>query len=624
MHFRLLGPLEVVEDGRPVAVGGGKRRSLLTVLLLHANEVVSSDRLIDELWGEQPPATASKSLQVYVSQLRKELRSSGASPNGGPLDTRGHGYVLHVEQDGLDVKRFERLLAEAQQALDRGDSQRAAARARQALELWRGPPLAEFAYEPFAQQEIARLEELRLAALETRIDAELALGEHRRLVGELETLVREHPLRERLRAQLMLALYRSGRQAEALAAYREARKLLRDELGLEPTPELRELEQQILTQSSELAAPAVAPRPSRRREPPAAKESRRGPVLIVAGALLLAAATALALVQRLGDDGGSVNGGPALDTAANSLVGVEASGGRVTLAVPLPGRATDISATGGTVWAVTVNSRTLTGVDTRRGRILRSVPLRMTPDAIGVGAGSVWVADGRRGVLLRFEPGYDTVRERIRFPRSREVASPPGGRVRSPRAGIAVGAGAVWVTNGSNRLIRIDPRTSRQTGIRVPYRLNGVAVGAGAVWGMASERAAVVRVDPRRGAVTEEVPIVGKQGVDTPLPLAIAAGAGAVWVLEGNTATVTEIDPVTRAVVSTIQIGVERVPAELAAAGDTAWVANSDGTLTRIARGSSSARSVRVSQSLGEVATEGRMIWTTTTAVDQQLAGGTR
>jgi DNA-binding SARP family transcriptional activator len=229
-------------------LGAGKQRALLAILLLHANEVVSATRLIDDLWPEAAPRTAAKSVQVYVSGLRKEL-------GDGRVETRRPGYLLHVEPDELDVARFELLAADARGARP----ERAAALLRQALSLWRGPPLADLADERFAQPEIARLEALRVAALEQRIDAELAAGADAELVGELEALVAAHPLRERPRAQLMLALYRAGRQAEALDAYRDARRALVDELGIEPSAELRELEQAVLEQDPALdARPAPA------------------------------------------------------------------------------------------------------------------------------------------------------------------------------------------------------------------------------------------------------------------------------------------------------------------------------------------------------------------------------
>jgi DNA-binding SARP family transcriptional activator len=253
MEFRLLGPLEVVERDRLLPLGGMKPRSLLAVLLLHANHVVSVDRLTDQLWGGHPPATAAKSIQVYVSKLRKGL-------GDGRLATRPPGYVLNADPSELDLARFERLLGEAQRA----DPDDRSTKLREALALWRGPALADLAYEPFAQSAIARLEELRLMALEQRIDADLTRGHNAEVVAELQALVAANPLREHLRCQLMLALYRSGRQAEALEAYRAACRMLADELGLEPGGELRELERAILQHEPALdVAPALdfAPAP---------------------------------------------------------------------------------------------------------------------------------------------------------------------------------------------------------------------------------------------------------------------------------------------------------------------------------------------------------------------------
>jgi DNA-binding SARP family transcriptional activator len=242
VEFRILGPLEVIERGRPLTLGGSRQRALLAVLLTRANEVVSKDRLIDELWGTQPPRTATNALQYHVSRLRKTLARDDV------IVTRLPGYVIRVAPEELDLLRFENLVEKAR----RSSSERSAQLLRDALALWRGPALADLADEPFAQAEILRLEELRLAALERRIEADLAVGGGAELVGELEALVRENPLREQLRAELMLALYRSGRQAEALDLYRETRSLLVSELGIEPGPSLQELEKAILRHDHEL------------------------------------------------------------------------------------------------------------------------------------------------------------------------------------------------------------------------------------------------------------------------------------------------------------------------------------------------------------------------------------
>src|SRR2546421_3390636 len=239
MEFRILGPLEVLSDGQALDLGGQKQRALLALLLLEANRPVSRDRLIAALWEEEPTATAQKAIQVYVSPLRKLLGKER-------LLTRAPGYLLHAEADELDLAHFQRLQAEG--------------KLHAALALWRAPALAEFAQRRFAQTEIARLEELRLACLEERLDANLAEGRQAEVVGELEALVREYPLRERLRELLLVALYRSGRQAEALAAYQDARAALVDELGIEPGKALRELHQAILRQDTALdVVPADEP-----------------------------------------------------------------------------------------------------------------------------------------------------------------------------------------------------------------------------------------------------------------------------------------------------------------------------------------------------------------------------
>lgn len=238
-EFRVLGPLEALADGTPAKLGGSRPRAVLAVLLLHSGQVVSTSRLIDEVWAEDPPDTAANVLQGYVSQLRKELGRD-------TIETREPGYLLRVDRDALDLHRFERLVSDGTELLERGRAEDAAVLLQESLALWRGPALGDVAGEGELRQAAARLDELRLVALERRIEADLACGRHTELVGELEELAGEYPLRERPRALQMLALYRCGRQADALAAYRTARGTLVDELGIEPGSELRELERAIL------------------------------------------------------------------------------------------------------------------------------------------------------------------------------------------------------------------------------------------------------------------------------------------------------------------------------------------------------------------------------------------
>jgi DNA-binding SARP family transcriptional activator/energy-coupling factor transporter ATP-binding protein EcfA2 len=253
MEFRILGPLEVVVDDRSVDLGGFKQRAVLAILLLNAGRVVSSSRLINELWSDRPPETALSTLQTYVSHLRDALepgRPRTAAPK--VLVTRPPGYLLQATADQIDATRFEHLFKEGSTALKADDPGLAVAKLGAGLNLWRGPALDEFANMAFVQGEIARLEALRLVAMETRIEADLTLGRHAEIVGELEALIKEYPFRERLRAQLMLALYRSGRQVDALRAYQDARALLVDELAVEPSTDLQRLEEAILLHKPEL------------------------------------------------------------------------------------------------------------------------------------------------------------------------------------------------------------------------------------------------------------------------------------------------------------------------------------------------------------------------------------
>ena len=251
IDYRILGPLEVSADGRAIEIGGLRQRALLAILLLRANESVPRDVLVHELWGARPPPGAQDSLEVYISRLRKAL---AAAADGPVVLTRHGAYCLPLTDEQLDVRRFERLLAEGRSSLAAGAPEPAAASLRAALQLWRGSPLADLSYEPFAQADIGRLEEMRLGAVEDRIDADLALGRHTDVVSELEVLTAQHPLRERLWAQRMLALYRGGRQADALDVYQRLRATLVEELGIEPGAELRTVQQRILAQDPALAA----------------------------------------------------------------------------------------------------------------------------------------------------------------------------------------------------------------------------------------------------------------------------------------------------------------------------------------------------------------------------------
>lgn len=269
LEFRILGPLEVVGDDGPLPLGGPKQRATLAILLLHANRVVSIERLADDLYAGAPPVTAVTQVQRQISGIRKALGAEAA------IETRAPGYLIRVAPDRLDLARFEGQAGEAGRALARGEAREAADLLQEALSLWRGAALADLAYESFAQVAIGRLEEIRLAAVEQRIEADIALGRHSELIGELAALAAEYPLRESLSAQLMVALYRSGRQAESLDVYRRAREALVERFGIEPTPALRGLERAILKQDPSLNLAGT----SRDRTRPAAHSS--GAVLVL-------------------------------------------------------------------------------------------------------------------------------------------------------------------------------------------------------------------------------------------------------------------------------------------------------------------------------------------------------
>jgi len=612
MEFRLLGPLEVLDAGQQVAVGGHKRRALLALLLLHRNEVVPAERLIDELWDGRPPTTAAKGLQVQISQLRKEL-ARVSHPNGAALLTRASGYVLQVPPETVDIDRFERALADGERARAAGRPEKALAHLSEALELWRGSPLVDFAYEAFAQDEIVRLEELRLVAAEERIDAELALGRHHQVVAELQRLVGVNPLRERLRAQLMLALYRCGRRADALEAFRDDRRVSVEELGLEPGPELRRLEGQILDDSPELRSPPRATATTR--------AIRRSSIALIAAGVLLGGA-ALGAFLRGGDEDGTPPPSPALDLAANSAVAIDAGGAMLArFALPLPGRPTDVAAEGDRLLAVSIDSSALTIVDGRTRRIERTIPLPMRPAAVSVDADTVWIADGRRGLLARLDAGYERIATRATWRRPRRPEAV--GLSRFDPTAVAVADGAAWATDGSSRLVRADP-SGRVTRVRTSHPLDGIAAGAGAVWAISRADATLVRVDPSSGRVTDEIAIVARPGDEAPAPIAVATTASAVWVLNGNTATVSRIDARSRGITGTIPLSLEQSPRDIDAGAGAVWVSSFDGTVTRIPVDGGEPRSSFMRASLVGVAGSEKRVWLAAVALDQQIPGGER
>jgi YVTN family beta-propeller protein len=540
MEFGILGPIEVTEGGRQVALGAAKQRALLAVLLLHANEVVPSDRVIEDMWSGRPPAKAAKSVQVYVSQLRKLI-------GDGRLETRGHGYVLHVEPGALDVDRFQTLLAEGREALADGDPDRAADTIRRALDLWRGPPLSDLGYELFAQSEIARLEELRVGAVEERIEAELALGRDAELVPELERLVRAEPLRERPRAQLMLALYRAGRPADALEVYRDARRVFVEELGLEPGRALQQLERAILTQDEALDAPPRRPAP---RVPRVA--GRRGLPIAIGAALLVAAAIAAGLVELT--RGGAKAGLASIQP--NSVAVIDPAENEIVRSIPVGARPVRIAVGEGGLWVANFDGRTLSRIDPRTHRVVGVLGTGATPFGLAAGEGSVWVTNEFAGTVSRVDPGTNTIVQTIRV----------GG---SP-VSVAVGAGAVWIADAvDGTVVRFDPRTNARRTIGVGGGPSDLAFGAGGIWVANALDGTVSRLDPATGAPAGGAIALRFQ------PTRIATGEGAVWVTGTLSDEVARIDPATNSVSATIPVG--DGPAGVAVGAGSVWVADSLG-----------------------------------------------
>jgi YVTN family beta-propeller protein len=586
LDFRILGPLEAEEDGRLLTIGSAKQRALLALLLLHANEVVPRDRLIDELWGERAPETAATALQGYVSGLRKAL---GAEH----IVTRVPGYVLQVEADSLDLGRFERLVREGRATLTAGDARQASQKLSEALSLWRGTPLAGLDSTSFAHAESLRLEELRLSALEDKFEAELALGRHAEIVAELEALVAQHPLREKLRGQLMLALYRCGRQADALEAYQNARRLLVGELGIEPGAALRNLERAILNHD-----PALEPPPTRaamRRRP-------RRRTVVALGVLGIAAATATAAVLL-------TRSGQPPTVVPNSLVKIDARTNKLADVVRVGRFPEKVVAGYGSVWVVDGKDETLTRVGARSSHADLIGGLRLAKPAglVAAGGRGLFVGSFAQSELVHINPSTLAVDDRLRLPGrtalfvaagagSLWITQPPTDfhawvpsaitrvsilnnkiqRRFSSSPGvlpgqIAFGAQAAWVANvGDGTVWRIDAATNGIKRIAVGGQPTDVAIGFGSAWVPCLGRNAVWRIDAATGKVEAIIP-TGNE------PLALAAGADAIWVTNQADGTVSRIDPHTNEVVKTIRIGFN--PHGVAVIDGAVWVAVARGLI---------------------------------------------
>jgi peptide/nickel transport system substrate-binding protein len=608
IDLQLLGPVEATLDGRPVPLGATKQRALLAMLALDANATVSVDRLVDGLWGDDPPATAAKMVQLYVSQLRRLLAGADAA-----ILTHGRGYELRVGEDAVDAGRFERLVERAGHADGTADD------ARTALALWHGAALADVAAEPFAAAEVRRLDELWLTAAELVVEADLAAGRDADALSRLDRLIDAQPLRERLHARRMLALYRTGRQAEALEAFVTARGRLVEEVGVEPGAELRELHERILRQDPtlRLGPPANGDRrdkdePLGPRSDPASATVVRGPptptpalvrvrgihgrrYVVAAGAAILIAVAIFAVTRLTGSD-------PPGRIDAGSVGVIDPAAGAITAQYRVASEAGAVAAgAAGTVWVAGPREGTVSRIYADREQV-GTIDVETAPVALAFGARSVWV--GREdGLIARIDPATNRIVQRI----------PVGNGLRA----IAVGHGAVWAaTSLDGEVVRIDQRSGLVTRrIAVGGQPVALAVSASGVWVAAEESGTLVRIDPGAGDVVHSIPVGNG-------PSAVAVGFGAVWAANRQDGTVSRIDPATDHVTDLV-VGVGE-PVSLTVARDALWVADAAGALRRIdPRTRRVTRTVRTGGSPVALATVGGEIWAPATAAPAAHRGGT-
>jgi peptide/nickel transport system substrate-binding protein len=585
MRFAVLGPLAVSPDGYPVSLGGRKQQTLLAVLLLHANEVVSRDRLIDALWGESPPPSTAESLDTYIYRLRKLLGRDRLARQPG-------GYLLRVEPGELDVDQFELLLASADCASQMGDHRAASATLTEALALWRGPAWADMLDEPSVNSEAQRLEELRLSALESRIEAELATGGGVELVPELKQLVGEHPLRERLLSCLMLAFYRAGRQTDALDTYQSARRRLIEELGLEPGPGLHELQQRILQHDPTLGKP-------RRLVAPANSHARR----LLAAAIVVAVTAAVSVGVVVAS--GTARARRALLAGNNGLAAVDTRSDGVTSVTPLSGAPGAVAGGAGSVWATDPGSAAVLRIHPATGAVVGRIPVGGQPGSIVTSGGAVWAASTVGATVTRIDPATETVTQTISLPGSGlgEMAS---------------GAGKVWVTDPAGHdLFEIDPATgSLQRTLPLDLLPSAVAVGDGAVWVAGYSSATVEKLDPASGRVMARVRVGNG-------PAALVFAAGSLWVANSLDSTVSRVDPAALRVRALIPAA--SGPAALAAGMGSVWVGDQySGTVSRIdPRRDQVAASVAIGGAPTSLAMGGGRLWAGVAANGGSHRGGT-
>jgi ABC-type transport system substrate-binding protein/DNA-binding SARP family transcriptional activator/DNA-binding beta-propeller fold protein YncE len=526
VDLRLLGPLEVCFEDGPVELGPRKQRAVLAMLALEPGTTVSGDHLAEGLWGDRLPASAPKMIQLYVSRLRRVLDRDGVR-----IVTHGRGYELQLaDEESVDAVRFERLIG---------------TRPRDALALWRGGALADLADEPFAAAEIRRLEELRLRAIELAIDGDLAAGRHAEVIAELDALVVQEPLRERLRAQRMLALYRSGRQADALEAYRDARETLID-LGIEPSDELHALHQAILEHDPRIAAPAAA---AEGEAPPAPDQLRRTMVprramLLAAGALLTVAAGIAFLLPD--------NNPKAAAVRSNAVAEIDLGDGSLHGQAALDGPPAAIAVAPGAIWVAGDRDGTVSRIDPETHTVRATVPVGHGQSTLAADRGGVWVANRDDGTLTRISSATNAPADGVRASNPTDICQLDGG---------------LWVAGAAaGAVLRVDSETHARRTVPLGGDASALACGAGGVWAIAAGQ--LMQIDPKTGSVKRA------GDVGTGVSALAVADERRVWVANPLTGIVSRVDPERGVVTGIYTLGADDEPVALAVSGGDVWVAN--------------------------------------------------
>jgi DNA-binding SARP family transcriptional activator len=599
LAVRLLGPFSVELGAEQLQLGGTRQRALLAFLCIQRGAVVSVDRIVDELWGESAPPTARHMVEVYVSKLRKLL-----GPN--LLVTQPPGYTLNVDPECLDSNRFAALLEQGSEALARGEADFAADLLDEALALWRGEALADFSYEPFAQAEIGRLNELRCRAKEELVEANLALGRSHELVAEIESLVGEEPLRERRHGQLMRALYRAGRQADALAAYQRARRTLVEELGIEPGPDLQRLERAILNQDEVVLVARTSKDADDKLDEPS---RRRVSVVAIAGACVVVIAAVVLPLNVLGrnDQNPPRASAPPIVLRPNSVALIDPDTGKLIADVPVGRTPGPIDLGGGSAWVGNFDDKTVSQI--HLGTLgVKTLGLPVRPYGLAYGDGAVWVTQ---------QGGEQTAgsvsRRDVRSDRFDLIGLGPGspfGEDDGPRGAptlvsrsmpVVVHDGSVWVGRRYwSQVVKLDASSHA-----ILKRINGLdpadLVAANeTLWVVDSFENKVWRVDSRSGKVGARV-TVGEA------PCCIAATNEAIWVVSGRT-QVWVISPHTNSVKATIDVG--EIPVAVAAAEGAVWVANyGDSSVSRIDAQSYQVTTIKLDRRPVDIAAGEGAVW---------------